>query len=53
LIDRLGRGRVTPDVIDLGWMLEELRISEFAQVVGTKQAVSQQRISSELARLGS
>jgi ATP-dependent helicase HrpA len=52
LLDRLGRGGVTADVIELGWMLEELRISEFAQVVGTKRPVSPQRITSELARLG-
>ena len=51
LLDRLGRGGVTADVIELGWMLEELRISEFAQVVGTKRPVSPQRIASELVRL--
>jgi ATP-dependent helicase HrpA len=52
LLERLGRGGVSADVIELGWMLEELRISEFAQVVGTKRPVSPQRITSELARLG-
>jgi ATP-dependent helicase HrpA len=51
LLDRLGRGGVTAEVIELGWALEELRISEFAQVVGTKRPVSPQRIASELARL--
>ncbi|MCU1359409.1 MAG: ATP-dependent helicase HrpA [Ilumatobacteraceae bacterium] len=53
LLDRLGRGGVNADVIELGWMLEELRISEFAQVVGTKRPVSPQRIVTELARLAS
>ncbi|MBI5088242.1 MAG: DUF3418 domain-containing protein [Actinobacteria bacterium] len=52
MLDRLGRGRLTPDVVELGWMLEELRVSEFAQVVGTKGAVSPRRIVTELERLG-
>jgi ATP-dependent helicase HrpA len=51
LLDRLGSSGVTPDIIELGWTLEELRISEFAQVVGTKRPVSPQRVSTELARL--
>jgi ATP-dependent helicase HrpA len=52
LLDRLGRGGLEPDVIELGWLLEELRISEFAQVVGTKRPVSPQRVLAELERLG-
>jgi ATP-dependent helicase HrpA len=52
LLDGLGRSGVTPEVIELGWSLEELRISEFAQVVGTKRPVSPQRIVAELSRLG-
>ncbi len=52
LLDQLGRSGITADVIELGWSLEELRISEFAQVVGTKRPVSPQRIIAELLRLG-
>ncbi|MEK7424391.1 MAG: ATP-dependent RNA helicase HrpA [Actinomycetota bacterium] len=51
-IGRLDRGQVTPAVIDLGWMLEELRIGVFAQTVGTSRPVSVQRVAKELARLG-
>ncbi|MGE3587174.1 MAG: ATP-dependent RNA helicase HrpA [Ilumatobacteraceae bacterium] len=52
LLDRLGRGGLDAEVVELGWMLEELRISEFAQVIGTKRPVSPQRVVSELERLG-
>jgi ATP-dependent helicase HrpA len=52
LLDRLGRSGVTADVIELGWLLEELRVSEFAQVVGTRRPVSVQRVVHELERLG-
>ncbi len=43
---------VTEDVIALGWLLEELRISVFAQVLGTARPVSATRVVKELARLG-
>jgi ATP-dependent helicase HrpA len=52
LLRTLDRGSITPDVIDLGWQLEELRISVFAQVLGTPKPVSPQRILKELRRLG-
>ena len=52
LLKRLGRGPVAPELIELGWLLEELRVSEFAQMLGVPVAVSHQRISRELARFG-
>ncbi len=51
LLGRLEPSQMTSDVIELGWMLEELRISLFAQVLGTAQPVSPQRITRELTRL--
>ncbi len=52
LLQRLDRGAVTADVIELGWMLEELRVLVFAEVLGTSRPVSTQRIVKELQRLG-
>ena len=40
------------EAVELGWLLEELRVSEFAQTLGTAVSVSPQRISRDLARLG-
>ncbi|BBY74735.1 ATP-dependent helicase [Mycolicibacterium parafortuitum] len=33
-----------PDVVDIGWMIEELRVSLWAQQLGTARPVSEQRI---------
>ena len=52
LLRRLDRASITGDVIDVGWQLEELRIAEFAQTVGTAMPVSVQRIARALAKLG-
>ena len=41
-----------PDVLDVRWMLEELRVSFFAQVLGTSGPVSEPRIRKALAALG-
>ena len=51
LLERLPRSRITGEVIDVGWMIEELRVSFFAQVLGTARAVSVKRIRRELDRL--
>ena len=51
LLAAYGRGPVPPDVVDLGWQLEELRIAEFAQTLGVKGSVSAQRIARQLAGL--
>ena len=52
LLRALDRSAITAEVIDLGWQLEELRITVFAQVLGTPKPVSPQRILKELQRLG-
>jgi ATP-dependent helicase HrpA len=43
--------RDDPDVIEIRWMLEELRVSLFAQTLGTLGPVSENRIQAALARL--
>jgi ATP-dependent helicase HrpA len=40
-----------PDVTEVRWMLEELRVSLFAQTLGTLAPVSENRILAALARL--
>jgi ATP-dependent helicase HrpA len=51
-VQALPRGRRrTPEVVDVRWMLEELRVSSFAQVLGTPRPVSEQRIRKALAAL--
>jgi len=52
LLRALERSQITPEVIDLGWQLEELRIAVFAQVLGTPRPVSPQRVLKEMQRLG-
>jgi ATP-dependent helicase HrpA len=39
-------------VTEVRWMLEELRVSLFAQTLGTLVPVSQNRVLAALARLG-
>ena len=51
LLDSLQPSAITSEILALGWMLEELRISMFAQVLGVAQPVSPQRIRREIARL--
>ncbi len=51
LVDHLPVSAVTTAVAGLGWALEELRISAFAQSLGVKGSVSTKRISAELSAL--
>ncbi|HEX2578575.1 MAG TPA: DUF3418 domain-containing protein, partial [Aquihabitans sp.] len=51
LLAALRPSQVTPRVIEAGWMVEELRMSTFAQALGTKGQVSAKRITRELDRL--
>ncbi len=52
LVQSLPRGRrAASEVVDVRWMLEELRVSAFAQVLGTPRPVSEQRIRKALAAL--
>ena len=54
LLDAYERSKrpLPTEAVELGWLLEELRVSEFAQTLGTAVSVSPQRISRDLARLG-
>ncbi|WP_377641885.1 ATP-dependent RNA helicase HrpA [Oryzobacter terrae] len=41
--------RGAPDVTDIAWMVEELRVSLFAQTLGTSGPVSEKRVRSAIA----
>lgn len=41
--------RAAPEVTDIGWMVEELRVSLFAQSLGTKGSVSEKRVRRAIA----
>ena len=43
--------RDDPDARDIRWMIEELRVSLFAQTLGTPMPVSEKRIYAVLDRL--
>ncbi|MDS1270586.1 ATP-dependent RNA helicase HrpA [Lipingzhangella sp. LS1_29] len=43
--------RAEPDVVELGWMLEELRVSFFAQHLGTAYPVSEKRVRRAMAAI--
>jgi ATP-dependent helicase HrpA len=45
------RGATGAAVVELGWRLEELRVSTFAQPIGAKGAVSATKLRRELATL--
>jgi ATP-dependent helicase HrpA len=42
--------RTDPDVLDVGWQIQELRVSLFAQRLGTPQPVSAKRIYTTMDR---
>ncbi|WP_147063758.1 ATP-dependent RNA helicase HrpA [Terrabacter aerolatus] len=44
--------RGASDVVEIGWMIEELRVSLFAQTVGTAYSVSPQRILKAITKVG-
>ena len=48
-LDPLERDRA--DVREIGWLVEELRISLFAQSVGTAQTVSAKRVRKAMAEV--
>jgi ATP-dependent helicase HrpA len=53
LLERLrSTQRGAAEVVEIGWMIEELRVSLFAQTLGTAYSVSPQRILKAIARLG-
>ncbi len=51
LLESLPPGDVDQEVVDLGWMLEELRICTFAPSLGTSRPVSTKRVIAELVAL--
>jgi ATP-dependent helicase HrpA len=51
VLARMGRGPLPQAVVDAGWLLEELRVSIFAQSLGTPRPVSPQRMVRTLAAL--
>jgi ATP-dependent helicase HrpA len=51
VVRRFAPGTVPPDVVEVGWLLEELRISTFAQPLGTRTSVSPTRLDRLLAAL--
>ncbi|MFI6292028.1 ATP-dependent RNA helicase HrpA [Nonomuraea sp. NPDC050790] len=52
LLERLSPARRTdPDVREIRWMIEELRVSFFAQTLGTPTPVSEKRIAKAMEKL--
>ncbi|WP_370892402.1 ATP-dependent RNA helicase HrpA [Janibacter sp. GXQ6167] len=52
LLERLDPlARRTEAVVDIGWQIEELRVSLFAQKLGTRRSVSPQRIRKAIAAI--
>ena len=51
-VSQLPPDAITPDMIQLGWLFEELRISVFAQPLGARGGVSATRLRRELEALG-
>jgi ATP-dependent helicase HrpA len=47
----LTAGASGPDAVEVGWLLEELRVGTFAQTLGTASPVSAARLTREIARL--
>ncbi|MDN5569895.1 MAG: ATP-dependent RNA helicase HrpA [Propionibacteriaceae bacterium] len=52
IVARYPVGELPPAASDVGWLLEELRVSLFAQSLGTAQPVSAKRVRTALAALG-
>jgi ATP-dependent helicase HrpA len=48
----LGRARPGPDAVEVRWLLEELRMSVFAQPLGVGERVSARRVDTRLSALG-
>ena len=44
--------RGAAEVTDIGWMVEELRVSLFAQALGTSGPVSEKRVRAAIAAVG-
>jgi len=53
LVDSLPPGAATPELAELAWTLEELRVATFAQPLGVKGQVSAARVRRSLDALSS
>ena len=51
LLKALVPSQVTPRVVEAGWAIEELRVSLFAEALGTREPVSPKRLNREIAAL--
>jgi len=51
LLTALVPSQMTPRVVEAGWMIEELRISLFAESLGVRTPVSAKRVNREVAAL--
>ena len=51
-VRRLGRSRPSADAVEVRWLLEELRMSVFAQPLGVGERVSARRVGERLTALG-
>ncbi len=51
LLKALAPSQVTPRVVEAGWAIEELRVSLFAESLGTREPVSPKRLNREIAAL--
>ncbi len=51
-VRRLGRSRPSAEAVEVRWLLEELRMSVFAQPLGVGERVSLRRIGERLTALG-
>ncbi len=51
-VRRLGRSRPGADAVEVRWLLEELRMSVFAQPLGVGERVSSRRVDERLTALG-
>lgn len=52
LLQSLGQGPVAPEVVELGWLLEELRVVTFAQPLVARTGISTTRCAKALSALG-
>jgi ATP-dependent helicase HrpA len=52
LLRRTPAAEITAELVDVGWMLEELRVSVFAQQVGAAKGVSPAKITKALQSFG-
>ncbi len=50
-LTRYPKGQVPQELVDVKWMIEELRVSYFAQTLGVKGPISDKRVLQEIRRI--